>query len=76
MFILGQWGNSAVWLKCAFCFNLQQLPGGSCIFNPLQQEQQLSQFSPQQQSQQPTTCSPQQQGEQVCANSPHSGVRG
>ncbi|XP_049679295.1 transcription factor SPT20 homolog isoform X12 [Accipiter gentilis] len=53
--------------------NLLQLPGGSCIFNPLQQEQQLSQFSPQQQSQQPTTCSPQQQGEQVCANSPHSG---
>ncbi|KAM9602418.1 transcription factor SPT20 homolog isoform 33-T35 [Morphnus guianensis] len=44
--------------------NLLQLPGGSCIFNPLQQEQQLSQFSPQQQSQQPTTCSPQQQGEQ------------
>ncbi|KAM9602393.1 transcription factor SPT20 homolog isoform 9-T10 [Morphnus guianensis] len=53
--------------------NLLQLPGGSCIFNPLQQEQQLSQFSPQQQSQQPTTCSPQQQGEQVCANSPQSG---
>ncbi|XP_029898952.1 transcription factor SPT20 homolog isoform X20 [Aquila chrysaetos chrysaetos] len=44
--------------------NLLQLPDGSCIFNPLQQEQQLSQFSPQQQSQQPTTCSPQQQGEQ------------
>ncbi|XP_030912700.1 transcription factor SPT20 homolog isoform X8 [Geospiza fortis] len=42
--------------------NLLQLPGGSLIFNPLQQ--QLSQFSPQQQSQQPTTCSPQQQGEQ------------
>ncbi|XP_036235543.1 transcription factor SPT20 homolog isoform X11 [Molothrus ater] len=41
--------------------NLLQLPGGSLIFNPLQQ--QLSQFSPQQQSQQPTTCSPQQQGE-------------
>uniref|UniRef100_A0A8C0BIP9 Spt20-like SEP domain-containing protein n=1 Tax=Buteo japonicus TaxID=224669 RepID=A0A8C0BIP9_9AVES len=56
--------QAAVWLKCDFCFNLQQLPGGSCIFNPLQQEQQLSQFSPQQQSQQPTTCSPQQQGEQ------------
>ncbi|XP_040974451.1 transcription factor SPT20 homolog isoform X12 [Aquila chrysaetos chrysaetos] len=53
--------------------NLLQLPDGSCIFNPLQQEQQLSQFSPQQQSQQPTTCSPQQQGEQVCANSPQSG---
>ncbi|XP_066032134.1 transcription factor SPT20 homolog isoform X10 [Chamaea fasciata] len=42
--------------------NLLQLPGGSFIFNPLQQ--QLLQFSPQQQSQQPTTCSPQQQGEQ------------
>ncbi|XP_058681251.1 transcription factor SPT20 homolog isoform X8 [Ammospiza caudacuta] len=42
--------------------NLLQLPGGSFIFNPLQQ--QLSQFSPKQQSQQPTTCSPQQQGEQ------------
>ncbi|XP_059694873.1 transcription factor SPT20 homolog isoform X12 [Haemorhous mexicanus] len=42
--------------------NLLQLPGGSLIFNPLQQ--QLSQFSSQQQSQQPTTCSPQQQGEQ------------
>uniref|UniRef100_A0A8B9PX84 SPT20 homolog, SAGA complex component n=1 Tax=Apteryx owenii TaxID=8824 RepID=A0A8B9PX84_APTOW len=43
-----------------------QLPGGSLIFNPLQQQQQqqLSQFSPQQQSQQPTTCSPHQQGEQ------------
>ncbi|XP_069664055.1 transcription factor SPT20 homolog isoform X11 [Haliaeetus albicilla] len=53
--------------------NLLQLPGGSCIFNPLQQEQQLSQFSPQPQSQQPTTCRPQQQGEQVCANSPQSG---
>ncbi|XP_062423079.1 transcription factor SPT20 homolog isoform X10 [Rhea pennata] len=46
--------------------NLLQLPGGSLIFNPLQQQQQqqLSQFSPLQQSQQPTTCSPQQQGEQ------------
>ncbi|XP_058685881.1 transcription factor SPT20 homolog isoform X9 [Poecile atricapillus] len=42
--------------------NLLQLPRGSLIFNPPQQ--QLSQFSPQQQSQQPTTCSPQQQGEQ------------
>ncbi|KAL9866563.1 transcription factor SPT20 homolog isoform 9-T9 [Geothlypis trichas] len=42
--------------------NLLQLPGGSLIFNPLQQ--QLSQFCPKQQSQQPTTCSPQQQGEQ------------
>ncbi|XP_072785921.1 transcription factor SPT20 homolog isoform X10 [Taeniopygia guttata] len=42
--------------------NLLQLPGGSLIFNPLQQ--QLSQFSPQQQCQQPTTCCPQQQGEQ------------
>ncbi|KFW85251.1 Transcription factor SPT20, partial [Manacus vitellinus] len=41
--------------------NLLQLPGGSLIFNPLQQ--QLSQFSPQQQSQQPTTCRSQQQGE-------------
>lgn len=57
-----------------FVFNLQQPPGGSLIFNPLQQ--QLSQFSPQQQSQQPTTCSPQQQGEQVSANSPQSGVCG
>ncbi|XP_044871405.1 transcription factor SPT20 homolog isoform X10 [Mauremys mutica] len=49
--------------------NLLQLPGGSLIFNPLQQQQQqqqLSQFSPQQQSQQPATSSPQQQGEQVC----------
>ncbi|XP_019379897.1 PREDICTED: transcription factor SPT20 homolog isoform X11 [Gavialis gangeticus] len=47
--------------------NLLQLPGGSLIFNPLQQQQQqqLSQFSPQQPSQQPTTSSPQQQGEQV-----------
>ncbi|NXY45367.1 SP20H factor, partial [Ceuthmochares aereus] len=45
--------------------NLLQLPGGSLIFNPLQQQQQqLSQFSPQQQSQQCTACSPQQQGEQ------------
>ncbi|XP_066169286.1 transcription factor SPT20 homolog isoform X7 [Sylvia atricapilla] len=42
--------------------NLLQLPGGSFIFNPLQQ--QLLQFSPQQQFQKPTTCSPQQQGEQ------------
>ncbi|XP_030903564.1 transcription factor SPT20 homolog isoform X9 [Melopsittacus undulatus] len=42
---------------------LQQLPGGSLTFNPLQQ-QPLSQFSPQQQSQQPITCSLQQQGEQ------------
>ncbi|XP_030419571.1 transcription factor SPT20 homolog isoform X22 [Gopherus evgoodei] len=47
--------------------NLLQLPGGSLIFNPLQQQQQqLSQFSPQQQSQQPAASSPQQQGEQVC----------
>ncbi|XP_067419123.1 transcription factor SPT20 homolog isoform X13 [Emydura macquarii macquarii] len=48
--------------------NLLQLPGGSLIFNPLQQQQQqqLSQFSPQQQSQQLATSSPQQQGEQVC----------
>ncbi|XP_048703984.2 transcription factor SPT20 homolog isoform X7 [Lepidochelys kempii] len=45
--------------------NLLQLPGGSLIFNPLQQ-QQLSQFSPQQQSPQPATSSPQQQGDQVC----------
>ncbi|KFV07396.1 Transcription factor SPT20, partial [Tauraco erythrolophus] len=45
--------------------NLLQIPGGSLIFNSLQQQQQqLSQFSPQQQSQQPTSCSPQQQGEQ------------
>ncbi|XP_053157152.1 transcription factor SPT20 homolog isoform X2 [Hemicordylus capensis] len=41
--------------------NLLQLPGGSLIFNPLQQhQQQLSQFS----SQQPTTSTPQQQGDQ------------
>ncbi|XP_033029845.1 transcription factor SPT20 homolog isoform X8 [Lacerta agilis] len=43
--------------------NLLQLPGGSLIFNPLQQQQQqqqLSQFS----SQQPTTSSSQQQGDQ------------
>ncbi|XP_069738295.1 transcription factor SPT20 homolog isoform X6 [Phaenicophaeus curvirostris] len=46
--------------------NLLQLPGGSLIFNPLQQQQQqqLSQFSPQQQSQQCTAFSPQHQGEQ------------
>ncbi|XP_044105551.1 transcription factor SPT20 homolog isoform X9 [Neovison vison] len=44
--------------------NLLQLPGGSLIFNTLQQQQQqLSQFTPQQ-SQQPTTSSPQQPGEQ------------
>uniref|UniRef100_A0A2I3T266 SPT20 homolog, SAGA complex component n=1 Tax=Pan troglodytes TaxID=9598 RepID=A0A2I3T266_PANTR len=42
----------------------QNLPGGSLIFNTLQQQQQqLSQFTPQQ-PQQPTTCSPQQPGEQ------------
>ncbi|XP_078242845.1 transcription factor SPT20 homolog isoform X9 [Pogona vitticeps] len=41
--------------------NLLQLPGGSLIFNSLQQQQQLSQFS----SQQPATTSPQQQGDQV-----------
>ncbi|XP_065274489.1 transcription factor SPT20 homolog [Emys orbicularis] len=53
--------------------NLLQLPGGSLIFNPLQQQQQqqqLSQFSPQQQSQQPATCSPQQQGEQSAEQCP------
>ncbi|XP_066474112.1 transcription factor SPT20 homolog isoform X6 [Tiliqua scincoides] len=49
--------------------NLLQLPGGSLIFNPLQQQQQqLSQFA----SQQPATSSPQQQGdqssEQGCTN--------
>ncbi|XP_068920757.1 transcription factor SPT20 homolog isoform X13 [Petaurus breviceps papuanus] len=49
--------------------NLLQLPGGSLIFNPLQQQQQqqqqqLSPFSPQQQSQPPTTSSPQRPGEQ------------
>ncbi|XP_036310858.1 transcription factor SPT20 homolog isoform X13 [Pipistrellus kuhlii] len=44
--------------------NLLQLPGGSLIFNTLQQQQQqLSQFTPQQ-LQQPTTSSPQQPGEQ------------
>ncbi|XP_074995865.1 transcription factor SPT20 homolog isoform X15 [Calonectris borealis] len=54
--------------------NLLQLPGGSLIFNPLQQQQQqqLSQFSPQHQSQQPTTCSPQQQGEQGSDQGPSS----
>ncbi|XP_010223580.1 PREDICTED: transcription factor SPT20 homolog [Tinamus guttatus] len=36
-----------------FVFNLQQLPGCSLIFNPVQQQQQ--QFSPQQQSQRATT---------------------
>ncbi|XP_020823563.1 transcription factor SPT20 homolog isoform X9 [Phascolarctos cinereus] len=48
--------------------NLLQLPGGSLIFNPLQQQQQqqqqLSPFSPQQQPQPPTTSSPQRPGEQ------------
>ncbi|XP_042638964.1 transcription factor SPT20 homolog [Orycteropus afer afer] len=48
--------------------NLLQLPGGSLIFNSLQQQQQhqqqLSQFIPQQQPQQPTTSSLQQPGEQ------------
>ncbi|XP_037655723.1 transcription factor SPT20 homolog isoform X8 [Choloepus didactylus] len=45
--------------------NLLQLPGGSLIFNTLQQQQQqLSQFPPQQPPQQPTTSSPQQLGEQ------------
>uniref|UniRef100_A0A2K6GZ78 SPT20 homolog, SAGA complex component n=1 Tax=Propithecus coquereli TaxID=379532 RepID=A0A2K6GZ78_PROCO len=44
--------------------NLLQLPGGSLIFNTLQQQQQqLSQFAPQQ-PQQPTSSSPQQPGEQ------------
>ncbi|XP_070265327.1 transcription factor SPT20 homolog isoform X5 [Myotis yumanensis] len=43
--------------------NLLQLPGGSLIFNTLQQQQQLAQFTPQQ-PQQPTTSSPQQPGEQ------------
>ncbi|KAM5277617.1 transcription factor SPT20 homolog isoform 19-T29 [Hipposideros larvatus] len=47
--------------------NLLQLPGGSLIFNSLQQQQQqqqqLSQFTPQQ-PQHPTTPSPQQPGEQ------------
>lgn len=45
--------------------NLLQLPGGSLIFNPMQQQQpQLSQYSPQQ-SQQTATSSPQQQGDQL-----------
>ncbi|XP_058132914.1 transcription factor SPT20 homolog isoform X7 [Dasypus novemcinctus] len=45
--------------------NLLQLPGGSLIFNTLQQQQQqLSPFTPQQQPQQPTTSCPQQLGEQ------------
>lgn len=44
--------------------NLLQLPGGSLIFNTLQQQQQqLPQFTPQQ-PQQPTTSSPQQPVEQ------------
>ncbi|XP_036155808.1 transcription factor SPT20 homolog isoform X3 [Myotis myotis] len=44
--------------------NLLQLPGGSLIFNTLQQQQQqLSQFTPQQ-PQEPTTSSPQQPVEQ------------
>ncbi|XP_020040048.1 transcription factor SPT20 homolog isoform X11 [Castor canadensis] len=49
--------------------NLLQLPGGSVIFNTLQQQQQqqqqqqLSQFAPQP-PQQPTASSPQQPGEQ------------
>uniref|UniRef100_A0A8C8SJK1 SPT20 homolog, SAGA complex component n=1 Tax=Pelusios castaneus TaxID=367368 RepID=A0A8C8SJK1_9SAUR len=49
--------------------NLLQLPGGSLIFNPLQQQQQqqLSQFSPQQQS---ATSSPQQPGEQSTETGP------
>lgn len=42
--------------------NLLQLPGGSLVFNALQQQQQLSQFT--QQPQQPATSSPQQPGEQ------------
>ncbi|KAM6474933.1 transcription factor SPT20 homolog isoform 9-T21 [Liasis olivaceus] len=46
--------------------NLLQLPGGSLIFNPLQQQQQLSQFS----SQQPTTSSPQPQGDQGSEEAP------
>ncbi|XP_063150629.1 transcription factor SPT20 homolog isoform X7 [Candoia aspera] len=53
--------------------NLLQLPGGSLIFNPLQQQQQqqlqqqqLSQFS----SQQPTTSSSQPQGDQDSEEAP------
>ncbi|XP_043333455.1 transcription factor SPT20 homolog isoform X6 [Cervus elaphus] len=42
--------------------NLLQLPGGSLVFNALQQQQQLSQFT--QPPQQPATSSPQQPGEQ------------
>ncbi|XP_059852055.1 transcription factor SPT20 homolog isoform X4 [Delphinus delphis] len=49
--------------------NLLQLPGGSLIFNTLQQQQQLSQFTPQQQPQQPTTSVPQQPGEQASEQS-------
>ncbi|XP_013371264.1 PREDICTED: transcription factor SPT20 homolog isoform X8 [Chinchilla lanigera] len=47
--------------------NLLQLPGGSLIFNTLQQQQQqhLSQLAPQQPLQ-PTASSPQQPGEQSC----------
>uniref|UniRef100_F7DUD7 SPT20 homolog, SAGA complex component n=1 Tax=Equus caballus TaxID=9796 RepID=F7DUD7_HORSE len=52
--------------------NLLQLPGGSLIFNTLQQQQQqLSQFTPQQ-PQQPTTSSPQQPGEQYLVVGPSS----
>lgn len=49
-FILGQREMQQFDWITPFVFNLQQLPGGSFIFNLLQQQQQ---------SQQPTTCSPQ-----------------
>nr|XP_010949795.1 transcription factor SPT20 homolog isoform X9 [Camelus bactrianus] len=57
--------------------NLLQLPGGSLIFNTLQQQQQqqqqqqLPQFTPQQ-PQQPTASSPQQPGEQAVEQSSSS----
>ncbi|XP_054859014.1 transcription factor SPT20 homolog isoform X2 [Eublepharis macularius] len=45
--------------------NLLQLPGGSLIFNPLQQQQQQQQPLSQLPSQQPPAPSPQQQSEQA-----------
>ncbi|XP_048358516.1 transcription factor SPT20 homolog isoform X6 [Sphaerodactylus townsendi] len=45
--------------------NLLQLPGGSLIFNPLQQQQQLSPFPSQLPPPQSVAASPQQQAEQA-----------
>ncbi|KAB0404468.1 hypothetical protein E2I00_000214, partial [Balaenoptera physalus] len=54
----------SIWFKKYFKSQaLKSTPGGSLIFNTLQQQQQLSQFTPQQ-PQQPTTSSLQQPGEQ------------